>query len=269
MEKIGELVLKYAPPIVGVLVLLIVAYIISGWLGRLLTRMLERAKVEKTLSRFFGNLARWGLLVLALIACLGVFGVETTSFAAIIGASVLAIGLAFQGSLANLAAGVMLLIFRPFKVGDLIAVSGQMGKVHHISLFNTQMDTFDNRRIIVPNSQVFGATIENLTHHPTRRVDVSVGVEYPADVDRTREVLDRAAHSVPGRLEDPPSQIVLLGLGNSSVDWQVRVWTETGNYWDVRDALTRAVKVELNGAGIGIPYPQMDVHFDKIPVAAE
>jgi len=268
MEKLGELLVTYGLPAAGVLVLLIVAYIVSGWIGRLVRRALERARVEQTLSQFLGSMVRWVLMVLTLIACLGVFGVETTSFAAVIGAAGLAIGLAFQGSLSNLAAGIMLLIFRPFKVGDVVSVSGQLGKVNSIELFNTSLDTPDNRRVILPNGGVFGSTIENITFHPTRRVDVAVGVEYGADIDRTRAVLEAAASDVPGRLEEPASQVILLGLGDSSVDWQVRVWCNTADYWTVLDAATRAVKVALDHAGIGIPFPQMDVHLDKPADAA-
>ena len=263
METIGEWILTYGPPVVGIIVVLVVAYMASGWLGRWITSRLEKSKVEKTLARFAGSITRWGLMVLVLIACLGYFGLEMTSFAALIGASALAIGLAFMGSLSNLAAGVMLMIFRPFRVGDIIEVSDEIGKVDQISLFSTQMDTFDNRRIIIPNSKVFGSTIENFTHHPNRRVDISVGVSYTADIDQTREILNRAAFSVPNRLEDPAPQVILLELGNSSLNWQVRVWTKTENYWDVLDAATRAVKMELDHADIGIPFPQMDVHFDR------
>ncbi len=262
MDDIWQGIVEYAPPIIGVVLLLVVAYVASGWVGRLVGRLLSKAKVEQTLCRFFGSMARWALMVLALIACLGVFGVETTSFAAVLGAATLAIGLGFQGSLSNLAAGVMLLIFRPFKVGDVVQVSGELGKVAELGLFSTEMDTFDNRRIILPNSGIFGSTVVNFTHHATRRVDIPVGVEYPADLDRTREVLTAAAAGVPKRLEDPPPQIILLKLGNSSVDWQVRVWVKTEDYWDVVDAGTRAVKMALDEAGLGIPFPQMDVHLD-------
>jgi len=265
MERFTDIVVEYAPKIIGAAAFLLVAYFICGWIGSLVHRAMQRAKVEKTLSIFLGNIARWGLMIMSLIACLGIFGVETTSFAALIGASALAIGLAFQGSLSNLAAGVMLLIFRPFKVDDAISVVGQLGKVESISLFNTHIDTFDNRRIIIPNGAIFGSTIENLTHHATRRVDVSVGVEYSADLDQTRQVLTAAATALPGRLDSPEPQVLLLELGDSSVNWTVRVWANTSDYWTLRDALTRAVKVALDQAGLGIPFPQMDVHFDTPP----
>jgi len=264
MEQVWELVVEYAPSIVGVIIFLVVSFVVSGWVGRLTARAMRRGKLEETLSRFLGNLARWAVLVLAFIACLGVFGVETTSFAAVIGASALAIGLAFQGSLSNVAAGVMLLIFRPFKVGDFIEVCGQSGNVAELTLFSTELDTLDNKRIIIPNGAIFGSTIENVTHHATRRVDVAVGVDYAADLDRTREVLVAAAGSVAGGLAAPPPQAVLCGLGDSSVDWQVRLWTDTANYWAVRDALTRAVKMALDDAAISIPFPQRDVHMDSL-----
>jgi len=261
MDRLQELLAKYVPPIVGVVVLLAVAYVIAGWVAKLVMKALEKAKVDRTLSKFFGSAAKWSLMVLALIACLGVFGVETTSFAAVIGAAGLAIGLAFQGSLSNLSAGVMLLIFRPFKAGDVISVAGQLGKIDSIELFSTKMDTPDNRRVILPNSSVFGSVLENITYHETRRVDVSVGVEYGAEIDRARQVLTEAAKNVPDTLSDPPPQVILLELGDSSVNWQVRVWCKTEDYWTVLDAATTQVKVALDQAGIGIPFPQVDVHM--------
>ncbi len=262
MAAIGNWVIEYAPRIAGVILLLIAAWIAAGWVGRAVTRSIVRVKVETTLAHFFGSLSKWALLIMALIACLGVFGVETTSFAAVIGAGTLAIGLAFQGSLSNLAAGVMLLIFRPFKIGDVVNVAGQLGKVGEIDLFTTKLSTFDNRLIILPNGSVFGATIENITHHPTRRVDAPVGVSYSADIDRTRGILDAAARQVAGILDDPAPAVVLTGLGQSSVDWAVRDWTKSDTYWPVREALIRSIKYSLDQAGIAIPFPQMDVHVD-------
>lgn len=263
MNHVWNAIVQYGPPIIGVLLLLLVAHAVAAWVGVLVRRLLGRAKVEQTLADFLGSVAQWGLMILAIVACLGVFGVETTSFAAVIGAATLAIGLAFQGSLSNLAAGIMLLIFRPFKVDDWINVGGHIGRVAELTLFTTHLDTPDNRRIIVPNGSVFGSTIESFTHHDTRRVDVPVGVEYPADLDRTRQVLEQAAAGVPGRLDDPPAQIILLGLGDSSIDWQVRVWTKTDDYWTTLDATVLAVKKALDEAGLGIPFPQMDVHLDQ------
>jgi small conductance mechanosensitive channel len=261
-EQVWDFIVTYGPKALGVLVFLIVAYFLAKWLGAIVSRALIKAHVEKTLSGFLGSMARWAFLAIALVACLGYFGFATTSFAAVIGAAGLAIGLSLQGSLGNLASGVMLLIFRPFKAGDLVEIGGELGTVEEIQLFSTQMDTPDMRRIIMPNGSVFGSTIENLTFHPKRRVEVDVGVEYSADLDRTREVLMEAARGVPGILEDPEPTVFLWGLGGSSVDWKVRVWANTADFWDIRDAATRAVKVALDSAGLGIPFPQMDVHLD-------
>ncbi len=271
-EKILDQLVGYATTwgvkIVGVLIGLVAAFWIAGWLRNRIQAALERKKFDPTLSRFFANMARYGVLTGAILGLLGVFGVQTASFAAVIAAAGLAIGLAFQGTLSNFAAGVMLLIFRPFKVGDLITVAGQTGFVEAIDLFTIEMKTVDNKMIIVPNKNVFGTTIENYTFHPIRRVDVPVGVEYGADIDRTVEVLHKAATSVKGVLEDPAHQIFLSELGASSVDYQVRVWCNTEDYWDVYQATIRAVKLHLDEAGLGIPFPQMDVHLDQPTPAA-
>ncbi len=253
---------EYIPPIAGVIVLLIVANSISKWAGRTVVKNLERSNFDATLTRFFGNMTRQLIMIVALLACLGVFGVETTSFAALIGAGGLAVGLAFQGSLSNFAAGVMLLIFRPFKVDDVVTAAGITGKIVEIGLFTTQVNTPDNRRFILPNGAIFGSTIENITFHPVRRVDVAVGVDYSADIDKTREVLTAALAQVEGKLDDPAPAVVLTGLGASSVDWVVRCWANTPDFFAVKESATRAVKYALDNAGIGIPYPQMDVHLD-------
>ncbi|MEE2705911.1 MAG: mechanosensitive ion channel domain-containing protein [Planctomycetota bacterium] len=249
--------------VMGVIVLLFVAWVAAGWLGRLARKAMLKARLDETLTKFFSKFIRWAVLILALLACLGVFGVETTSFAAVIGAAGLAIGLAFQGTLGNFAAGIMLLMFRPFKVGDIVNVAGQTGKVDEIELFTTTIDTPDNRRIIIPNGSVFGSVIENISHHSTRRVDVAVGSDYSADLDATRDILTRVATNLSGRLDDPEPAVVLLELGGSSIDWSVRVWCNSADFWGVKQALTRDVKNALDQAGIGIPFPQMDVHMDQ------
>lgn len=246
-----------------VLVILFVAMTVAGWVGAAVRSSLAKLKFDPTLSKFLSKLARWGVLLLAGLSCLGYFGVETTSFAAILGAAGFAVGLAFQGTLSNFAAGAMLLLFRPFKVGDVVNVGGQLGKVDEIELFTTALDTFDNRRIILPNSAVFGSTIENITHHHVRRVDVEVGAAYDADIDATRAALERALADTPGVLTDPEPAVILLSLGASSVDWSVRGWAPTSDYGEVKQALTRAVKISLDGAQIGIPFPQMDVHIQQ------
>jgi small conductance mechanosensitive channel len=256
------LITTYAMRVLGVLVLFFVSFRVGAWARRVATRRMERAGIEATLAQFFGASARWLVLVLSFVAILGVFDVPVTSFAAVIGGAALAIGLAFQGSLSNLASGVMLLVFRPFQVGDVISVAGVTAKVIEIELFSTTLDTPDNRRIILPNGSVFGSTIENVTYHPVRRVDVNVGVDYSAAVDATRETLVAAISDIPGQDAELEPQVVLGDLGDSSVNWQVRVWAPTVDYFAMKETVTRAVKIALDDAGIGIPFPQMDVHVN-------
>ncbi len=207
-------------------------------------------------------MARYLVMLLVVLACLGIFGIETTSVAAVVGAAGLAVGLAFQGTLSNFAAGIMLLVFRPFKIGDVVDLGGVVGGVADISLFTVSVDTLDNKRVTIPNSAIFGSTIKNISHHPKIRVEIDVGVDYTADIDTTKKVLEDALLGVPGRLSEEPVEAYLMGLGGSSVDWQARVFCDPFTYWDVRMATIRAVKYALDGANIGIPYPQMDVHVD-------
>jgi len=261
-ENNSDMIVSYAVSAIGALVFLFIAFIIAGWAKRATTGTLRKARTDETLALFLGTVARWAIVIMAFIAALGMFGVKTTSFVAVIGAAGLAIALAFQGALGNLASGVMLLLFRPFKVGDVVNVAGQSGKVIAIELTTTALDTFDNRRFIVPNGDVFGSVIENVSYHDERRVDVNVGCEYSADIDKTRETLSRAAESIENRLPDRETQVVLKELGGSSVDWQIRVWVKADDFWPTKEALTRAVKMHLDDAGIGIPFPQMDLHID-------
>lgn len=254
-EETVSLILSYGARVLGVLVILFLALMVAGWIKKVIVNRLTKIGFDVTLTKFIGSMARWAIMIFAILGCLGLFGVETTSFAAVIGGASLAIGLAFQGSLSNIAAGAMLLLFRPYKVGDVVTVDGQTGGVDAIDLFTTTLDTPDNRRIIVPNGKVFGNTIENITYHPKRRVDVSVGVGYEADIEATRAVLTEAAESVIGRLETEPVGIVLTGLGSSSVDWAVRIWAPTAEYWPVQERTLKAVKKSLDAAGIDIPYP--------------
>lgn len=248
--------------VLGAIVLLIVTVWLARWAKRITTRSLEQGAVEPTLRKFAANLARYAVLILGGLAVLAAFGINVTSFAAILAAAGFALGLALQGTLGNFSAGAMLLTFRPFKVGDVVSVAGVTAKVVEIELFTTHLDTFDNRRIILPNGEIFGSTIENITFHPTRRVDVDVGTSYDADLRETRAVLERVAREANGVLEDPEPQIYLKELGGSSINWAVRVWVSTEDYWAVRERVTHSIKIALDEAGIGIPYPQMDVHMD-------
>lgn len=254
-ETIGQ-------PVLLAIVLIVAVLFIAGWIRRMTTKACRKANVEETLARFLGNMIRYLVLFAGGIAILGTLGVETTSFAAVLAAAGFAIGMALSGMLGNVAAGVMLLFFRPFKVDDVVNAGGVTGKIIEIGLFTTAFDTPDNRRIIVPNGSIFGGTIENVSFHDTRRVAVSVGTDYGADIDKTREVLMAAAKACENVLTDPEPGVVLTGLGGSSIDWSVRVWVNASDFWGVTDQLTRDVKYALDNAGVGIPFPQMDVHMD-------
>jgi small conductance mechanosensitive channel len=267
-DKYIDQAIQYAPKVVGVLLVLLVAWVLAGWAESAVQKGLERRNFDATLTRFFAKLTRYSILLGAVLGCLGVFGIQTASFAAVLAAAGFAVGLAFQGTLGNFAAGIMLLVFRPFKVGDFVEVNDQTGICEHIDLFTCEFRTLDNRKLIIPNGSVFGSTITNYTGYDIRRVDIDVGAEYSANIDATRTALEKGAANVPGMIKDPAPQVFLSSLGASSVDWQVRVWCKTDDYWDVWQATTRACKVALDEAGIGIPFPQQDVHLDEAVIKA-
>ena len=251
-----------------VMVILFISLTLAGWAAGAVQTGLTRMKFDPTLSKFLAKMARWSVLLLAGLNCLGYFGVEMTMFATVLGATGFAIGLALQGTLSNFAAGAMLLLFRPFKVGDVVNIAGHTGKVDEIELFTTSIDTSDNRRIILPNGSVFGATIENVTYHPYRRIDVCVGADYAADIDTTRRALERALATTAGVLATPEPEVVLTCLGASSVDWRVQGWAASKEFGAVKQALIRSVKLQLDASGIGIPFPQMQIHVSEPPQQA-
>lgn len=257
--------LDYGPRVLGSLLLLIAAWIFASWVRRAMVRSLLRTRLDVMLVKFTGNVTRWVIVIFALITSAGTLGINTTGFAAALAAASFAVGFALQGNLGNLASGVLLMIFRPFKIGDVVNIAGHVAVVDGIDLFTTYMDTPDNRRIIVPNGQIFGGVIENITHHPRRRADVNVGVAYSCDLDRTRQVLEEAAAGVvrttAGALADPAPAVLLVDLGPSSVNWTVRVWAESKAFFPVRQATVAAVKKALDAAGLPIPFPQMDVYL--------
>lgn len=268
-SRLVDLAVTYIPKLAGFTLLVIGAWVVASTLGRLTRKQLSRSgRLDKTLVRFAASLVHYGVLAAALVGCLGMFGFETASFAAVLASAGLAVGLAFQGTLSNFASGVMLLMFRPFKTGDVVRTAGELATVESVELFTTELTTFDNRRVIVPNSAIFGSKIENLTHHATRRVDLSVGVAYDADIDATRKVLESVAPAIDKALKEPGAAIVLTGLGASSVDWSVRIWAKKEDYWEVYQEGYRQIKQRLDEAGIGIPFPQMDLHLDRNVVDA-
>lgn len=261
VEASAPLVATYAVRALGVLLLLWIAFRIAKWAGGKVRHSLEERNFDKALSRFFGSVVRWGINLGAVLSCLSIFGVETTSFAAVIGAAGLAVGLAFQGTLGNFAAGIMLLVFRPFDIGDFVKAGGQAGIVQEIGLFTIAIDTLDHRRVILPNSDVAGKVIENVTFHDIRRCDVDVGVAYDSDLNVARKALEAAVDKVNTKIDERPHQVFLAGLGGSSIDWQVRIWCKTSEYWTCHEETVQAIKESLDEAGVGIPFPNLEVHF--------
>ena len=268
-EATSHLLLKVVLPAGLALLALVVTYFVAKLVSRWIAQGLCK-QVDKTLGRFAGKFTFYSIMVVAGLAILQTAGFSITSFAAIMAAAGFAIGLAFQGTLSNFASGILLLVFRPFKVGDVITAGGVTGKVNEIDLFTTTFDTPDNRRLIVPNSSIAGATIENVSYHKERRVDVVVGVAYAASLDATRAVLTSAAESLAEKIvlgEGRGYQILLSNLGASSVDWTVRVWTATPNFFAVKEALTCEIKHKLDQHGIEIPFPQMQLHYSQPALA--
>lgn len=267
-EKAIDFAILYGPGILGALLIFIIGWILSGWARRIVINAMTKAHIEITLAKFFGNLAKWTILFFVVITSLGTLGVSTTGFAAVIAASGLAIGLALQGNLGNLASGVLLLIFRPFKVGDAVIVAGQAGVVDGIDLFTTNLDTGDNRRIIVPNGAIFGGVIENQTRHPRRLVTFAVPVSGAANLDETKKLLEgvtqRVLEQVPGTLRDPAPAVTLSDLA-PTVTWTIAIWAETPKFVQVRPVLLREVKLAIDGAKIAPPGPAMDVRIKEMP----
>jgi small conductance mechanosensitive channel len=244
------------------LFVIFIGYLVAKYLMRVISQPVCR-RVDETLGKFVGKMVFYLTMFGVVGAVLSKLGAPLGGLAAMLAAAGFAIGLAFQGTLSNFAAGVLMLVFRPFKVGDIVTAASVTGKVNEIDLFTTTLDTPDNRRIIVPNSSIAGGTIENMTHHAHRRVEVLVGVEYAADLQATREALQKAidnlAHrSIPG--EGRGGAVVLAGLGASSVDWKVRLWVSAKEYWPLNELLIAEVKMQLDAAGLTIPFPQMDIH---------
>jgi small conductance mechanosensitive channel len=260
VQKGGELLTEYGLRVVGAVIFLVVAWIVSSYLVHLTVKALTSARVEITLAKFLSNLLRWGLLALVIITCLGMFGVPATSFVAVMGTVGLAIGLALQGSLSHMAAGVMLMLFRPFRVGDLVVIAGQRGVVDEIELFTTRIDTPDYRRIIIPNGAVYNNIIENITFHPDRRIEVPVSLPYSVNIDEARRYLTAAAQSVPGALTERKPDVILNGLSPTTVDWLVVVWAKAADAVEVRQAALRRIKEAREAAGHAPGNPQFTVN---------
>jgi small conductance mechanosensitive channel len=238
-----------------------VGRVVAGSLRRMTRRALERAELEPVLVPFFANGVYYLTLAAVVIAVLSLFGIQTTSLIAVLGAAGLAVGLALQGTLSNFAAGVMLLIFRPFRVGDYVEVAGVAGSVQEVGIFSSVLHTPDNVKITIPNSAVYGDTIKNYSANDTRRNDLVIGISYDDDIARAIETIRKVLADDSRVLDDPESTVAVAELGDSSVNLVVRPWCVGGDYWPLRFDLTRQLKEELEAAGCSIPYPQRDVHL--------
>lgn len=256
-----KLLSEYAAPAALVCAVIVISYTISSAIGRVVGKVVS-TKVDVTLGKFLSKAVHNGLMLIVAMVVLEYFNINVTGFAAILAAAGFAIGMALQGTLGNFAAGVMLLMFRPFKVDDYIQVAGTEGTVEEIDLFTTRLNSPDNRHLIIPNGEVFGNLLQNYTRNQTRRVDVNVGTAYSADLKETRAALESAIRQVQMQTDaiHENSQVYLKELGDSSVNWQLRLWCRPADYWSVREQLTAAAKTSLDAAGISIPFPQMDVN---------
>ena len=251
---------EYALKFAAALAILIIGMWVAKGIRAGIRRMMDKRSVDPTITRFLSSLVYIGMMAFVVLAALGQLGIQTTSFIAVLGAAGLAIGLALQGSLSNFAAGFMLVAFRPFKVGDFIEGAGIAGSVEEIQIFSTKLKTPDNKIIIVPNSKIFDDAITNYSAEATRRVDLVAGVSYEADLSKVKSVLEEIVTSNDLVLKDPPHQIAVSELADNSVNLVVRVWTNTADYWTVHFGLTESIKTRFDAEGIGIPYPQRDVH---------
>ena len=246
----------------------IVVFFVGKWVVNLvvsgLMKAMQKGELDITLRRFIGNLARMLLMLFVIIAAINQLGVQTASLIALLGAAGLAVGLALQGSLSNFAAGVLIVLFRPYKVGDWIEGGGISGAVEEVQILTTVLKTGDNKRIIVPNSQIMGTTITNYSANETRRVDLVVGVSYSDDIDKVRKELQDLVAADDRILDDPAVTIAVSELADSSVNFVVRPWVKTADYWGVYFDLTEAIKKRFDEVGISIPFPQQDVYIHNV-----
>ncbi len=259
----SDIILHYCIQAIAALVVFFIGSRIAKVAEKATEKAFEKRKVDKAVGAFVGNIAYAIVFAATILMALSQVGIETTSFIAILGAAGLAVGLALQGSLSNFASGVLIILLRPFRAGDYIEAGGQAGTVKRIEIFYTELRSPDNKVIIVPNSSIMSSSITNYSREDTRRIDLVIGVSYDADLKQTREVLTQVLEAESRILKDPAYAIAVAALADSSVNFNVRPWVKTEDYWPTYWALLENIKIALDDHGIGIPYPQMDVHFHK------
>ena len=250
----------WAPKVVGAVAVLVIGWVLAGWLRSFANNRLKSSQIDDIMVPFLTGLIHTGAVMMVLISAISVLGISTASFVAVLGAAGLAVALAFQGTFSNFAAGIMLLTFRPFEVGNFVEVGGQSGTVKGVGIFSCVLHTGDNVKITVPNSDIFGATIKNFSANPTRRIDLVIGVGYDDDLGVAIRTCQDVVAADSRVLDDPATVVAVSELGDSSVNLNVRPWVNVADYWATRWDLTRALKEQLEAAGCSIPYPQRDVH---------
>lgn len=267
MENYQKIITEYLVPWGINIILALVIFFVGKWLAKVIVksvkRLMTKANLDDVLTNFLGSLLSAALMVVVIIAALDQLGVDTKSVLAIFAAAGLAVGLALKDSLSNFAAGVMIVMFKPFKNGDFIDAAGVTGTVDMIGIFNTILRTGDNREITVPNSQIYGGVITNFSARETRRIDLVIGIGYGDDIKAASNLLEQILNNDERILKDPAPVIMVSELGASSVDFAVRPWVNSADYWAVRSDTLESIKTEFDKAGISIPYPQTDVHLFK------
>ncbi len=260
MDTLVAFATTYGIKIVGAILVLIVGRFVAGLARRTVVRVMERGNVDPAIVSFVRGIVYYLILIVAIVAALGKFGVETASFIAVLGAAGFAVGFALQGSLSNFAAGVLLLLFRPYKIGDYIEAAGTAGSVREMGIFTTVLTTPDNVRVMVPNGKVFGDVIKNYAAEPTRRINLVIGIGYGSSIPKATEVIMDLIKADSRILKDPEPLIAVAELADSSVNLVVRPWVNSPDYWAVRFALMKKIKETLDSHGIEIPFPQRVVH---------
>jgi small conductance mechanosensitive channel len=264
IDQAPALIIKYGSMVIIALLIFVIGKMLARGISNGVVRAMTKRDVDVTITRFVGSLIYGLLFAFVVVAALSQLGIETTSFIALLGAAGLAVGLALQGSLSNFAAGVLLILFRPLRAGDFVEAGGVSGVVNEVGIFTTVLKTGDNKTIIIPNSAVMGGTITNYSLEANRRVDLVVGISYDADIRVAKDIVQRLLDADARILKDPAAAISVAELANSSVNLAIRPWVKAADYWPVRGDLLEAIKARFDETGIGIPYPQMDVHLAQV-----
>lgn len=267
-ERLLAYLTEYGLRVIAAVLILMVGMWAAKRVNKAVVKVLEKKGTDATLVGFLSSMLYGGLVVFVVIAAIGKLGVQTTSFVALIGAAGLAVGLSLQGSLSNFASGVLLIVFKPFKAGDVITAGGVTGSVVDVGILTTELTSPDNTKIIVPNSSIMGGAISNISAHPTRRVDMTIGVSYGDDLDQAKQIMEELLAGDARVLKEPAVTIAVANLGDSSVDFVVRPWVNRADYWGVKFDFLKAVKERFDAEGVSLPFPQRDVHLFREDVAA-